>query len=515
MATAKANILIDGKRLDPYTVFLEQRFDTHHRFSIAVSSEKTEGDYSFSIDNSIAAIGKEVEINIERGSDPGLSFKGIITSIHIDRTYTADSLIVYEGVSPTYLAEDCQGMKSFEEMSLADIANQLLSNYSLTPQVSPQYGGTIPYVVQYRETNYQFLQRLAALYGEWFYYDGKSVIFGQLPSPETLQLTLGDDLSSFNYGVSVLPTQFKYQSYNYPGNNTVETSTKGFQPGWLDNYGKQGLAAADSIFPSEPLDAVYYEAPENGILKHLAETRKSSQLSDASFFRGESQHPGITVGSRIETHVINKIGRANTQSFMGRFRVISVTHSLNPNKDYHNSFEAIPLSVASPPVNRHVKRPLAEAQVAVVTENNDPDQLGRIRAKFNWQEEQTPWMRIVTNHASGDRGVYFVPEIGDEILVGFEQANPDRPYMKGAYYHGNTKPEWSDPDNNLKAIKTRSGHTILLDDKEGEESITILDKSGNTYFMDTKEKSITITAPETMTLNCKNMNINVDQNMKL
>lgn len=517
MATSSAKILIDGSELDPYNVILEQRFDSHHHFSIAISSEKVEGDYSSSIDNSLAYIGSQAEIQIERGGEPGLNFKGIITSVHIDRTYTADSLIVFEGVSPTYLSEDGKGTRSFAEMDLGAIADEVLGAYPgnlFNPQVSPQYGGTIPYVVQYRETNFEFLQRMAALYGEWFFYDGQSVVFGQLPSPDTIDLTLGDDLSSFNLGVNIKPTTFKYQSYNYAENRTVETSTKGFQPGWLDNYAKKGLEVADSLFPSEPLDKVYHEAQDDAVLKHLAEANKSSMLSDSSFFRGESQHPGLTVGSRIGAHAINKIGKSNTKSFIGRYRVIAVTHRLDPNKDYHNSFEAIPLSVTAPPVNHHVSRPMAEDQVAEVTDNNDPDQLGRVRVKHKWQSDgETPWIRIMTNHAFGDRGMYFVPEIGDEVLVGFEQANPDRPYMKGAHYHGSAKPEWADPDNNLKAIKTRSGHTILLDDKDGEESITILDKSGNTFFMDTKEKSITISAPETMTLNCKNMNINVEEDM--
>lgn len=520
MATSRTKILIDGNEFDPYQVTLEQRFDTHHHFSIAISAEKIEGEYSSSIDNSIAFVGKEAEIQIDRGGDPGLNFKGIITSIHIDRTFTADSLIVIEGISPTYLSEDGKGTRSFAEMNLGDIANEVLGVYPgnlFNMQVSPQYGEVIPYVVQHRETNFEFLQRMAALYGEWFFYDGQSVIFGQLPSPDTIDLTLGDDLSAFNYGINILPTKFKYQSYNYAENRTVETSTDSFKPGWLDNYAKKGYDAAETIFPSEQLDAVYHEAQDDAVLKHLAEAKKSSMLSDSSFFRGESQHPGVAVGGRIGVHAINKIASVNQTSFIGRYRIISVTHHLDPNKDYHNSFEAIPLSVTAPPVIHHIARPKAETQVATVIDNNDPEKLGRIRVQFKWQsgDEVTPWIRIMTNHAFGDRGMYFVPEIDDEVLIGFEQGNPDRPYMKGAHYHGSATPEWADPENNLKAIKTRSGHTILLDDTDGEESITIHDKSGNKFFMDTKQKSITITAPETMTLNCKNMNINVSANMSV
>ena len=520
MATSQATILIDGKALDPYSVLLEQRFDSHHRFTIAISSEKVEGNYSTSIDNSISNIGAEVEIQIERPGGPGLVFKGIVTSIHIDRSYTADSLIIFEGISPTYLAEDGRGMRSFEEMKLSDLAETILGDYPsnlFNPDVNPQYGEVIPYVVQYRETNYEFLQRMAALYGEWFFYDGQAIIFGKLPSPDTVELTLGDNLSAFNYGVNILPTKFKYQSYNYAENRTVETSTAGFKPGWMDNYAQKGYDAAEQIFPGEPLDKVYHEAQDDAVLKHLAEAKKSSMLSDSSFFRGESQHPGISVGGRIGVHALNRIGAASQKSFVGRYRVISVTHHLDPNKDYHNSFEAIPLSVTAPPVIPQIPRPAAETQVAVVVENDDPDKMGRIRVRFKWQVdgEMTPWIRIMTNHAFGDRGIYFVPEIDDEVLIGFEQGNPDRPYMKGAHYHGNAAPEWADPDNNLKAIKTRSGHTILLDDTDGSEKITILDKSNNTIVLNTKDKSISISAPDSITLSSTDITLKASDTIKL
>ncbi|MCB0855771.1 MAG: hypothetical protein KDD63_26300, partial [Bacteroidetes bacterium] len=246
----------------------------------------------------------------------------------------------------------------------------------------------------------------------------------------------------------------------------------------------------------------------------LAESKRGTLLSDTAFFNGKSVHPGLAVGARITAHAIK--GGSSQKAFIGKFRVIEVRHIIESNNDYSNEFKAIPLIVNVPPVNPTIRRPWADAQLGVVTENNDPEKQGRVRVQLKWQKEgTTPWMHYATNHAFSDRGVYFVPEIGDEVIVGFVHGNPEQPYMIGANYHGGAKPEWADPDNNYKAIKTRSGHTILLDDKDGNESITILDKSGNKIYLDTKASSITITAPETMTLNCKNMRINVDEDMEV
>jgi len=125
----------------------------------------------------------------------------------------------------------------------------------------------------------------------------------------------------------------------------------------------------------------------------------------------------------------------------------------------------------------------------------------------------TPWIRVVTSSAAGGRGMYFIPEIGDEVYIGFDQGNPDRPYSSGALFHGNAKPIWKEVLNAVKALRTRSGHQVALNDGAGKEGITINDISGNMIQIDTAANSITITALEDMTLNAKNLYINVDENM--
>jgi len=519
MATVKSvSIIIGGQKRTPYNLSIQQRFDWHHRFEVSITSERMEGNANgMSIDNSIAYVGQIAEIDIQRAGG-SLKFKGVITNVHIDRTYTGDSLIVFGGYSPTYLMEDGIGTKSYAEKDIAAIVNEILGPYKwVTPIVDPQYTSPIPYIVRYKETNYHFLSRIAATYGEWFYYDGKNVVLGKLPNPPSIDLTLGKDLDSFDYGVQLRPSKFKYQFYNYQENRLVEEVSTGFKPGWLDNYGKKALDAADGIFPNEPINPTWQDAPDQKLIKHLVEARKSSIVSDMAFFKGQSTNPGVMVGGRIRAKAINKVMGQNVEGLIGNFRVTAVTHHLDANKNYSNHFEAVPMTVTAPPMNRHVSKPEAESLAAVVKKNDDEIGLGRIRVQFNWQtgDEMTPWIRQITGHASGDRGMYFVPEVGDEVYVDFEQGNPDRPFVIGTKYHGNTAPEFFDKDNNLKSIKTRSGHTILMNDKNGEESITINDKNGNIIHLDTKGSSITISAPETITLNATDINLNAGNSINM
>ncbi|MFV0305820.1 MAG: phage baseplate assembly protein V [Moheibacter sp.] len=103
----------------------------------------------------------------------------------------------------------------------------------------------------------------------------------------------------------------------------------------------------------------------------------------------------------------------------------------------------------------------------------------------------------------------FIPEIGDQVMVGFVHNHPDRPFVMGGMFHGGTA-LGGFADNRVKSIMTRSGHKVVFTE---DESIIITDKSGNEIHLDTTGSNINITAPETMTLNCKNMNINVTENM--
>ena len=516
MATARTTVILGGKPIDPYKVSVQQRYDAHHEFEIAVSTEKIEGKNSLTIDNSVDNIGQFVEISIDCATG-NFHFKGLITNIHIDRTYTGDSLMIFSGYSPTYMLEDGEGTKSYEEKNLATIVNEILDTYPtnlLHPSVSPQYSTPIPYVVRYKETNYQFLARLAATYGEWFYYDGQSLVFGKLPNPPSITITLGKDLSSFDYGVQMRPSKFKYQFYNYEENRTLENASTSFKPGWLDNYGKKALDAANNIFPNEPIDPTFQDAPRDALIKHLVEVKKSSILSDTASFKGKSTHAGIMLGGRIRAKGVNKINGQNVYDTIGNFRVTSVTHHLDANKNYSNTFEAIPMTVTAPPMNKNVVKPEAESQVAVVIDNNDPEGLGRVRTRFKWQgnNEMTPWIRVLTSSASGGRGMYFIPEIGDEAYIDFDQGNPDRPYVTGTLFHGNARPTWGSAGNDTKALRTRSGNRVELNDANG--SVNIIDPSGNTVSM-AGNGEITITAPNKITLSSTDIVIDASNNISV
>lgn len=147
--------------------------------------------------------------------------------------------------------------------------------------------------------------------------------------------------------------------------------------------------------------------------------------------------------------------------------------------------------------------------VGIVTNNKDEEGLGRVKVKFPWlsDTDESNWARVLSPMAGKECGVYFLPEVGDEVLVAFEQGDIEYPYILGGLWNGKDKPPDSNNDgkNNQRIIKSRSGHIIRLDDTEGEEKIEVIDQSGkNSIMINTKNNAITITADADITIQSKN-----------
>ena len=129
----------------------------------------------------------------------------------------------------------------------------------------------------------------------------------------------------------------------------------------------------------------------------------------------------------------------------------------------------------------------------VVSDDQDPQNLGRVKAKLPWlaDDAETNWARIAVPMAGNDRGFFYLPEVGDEVLVAFEHGDVRFPYVLGALWNGKDAPPGKGNDKRL--IKSRSGMTITLDDTDGAEQIAIADKNGdNSVVVDVANKKISL-----------------------
>lgn len=117
----------------------------------------------------------------------------------------------------------------------------------------------------------------------------------------------------------------------------------------------------------------------------------------------------------------------------------------------------------------------------IVTDIVDPDGQGRVRVRLPWAPDLDGadvemWCRLVTPMAGADRGVWFVPEVEDEVAVSFEGGDPRRPFVLGAFWNGvDAPPEQMDDagDNNIRSIVSRTGIRFTMDDTDGAVQVTV------------------------------------------
>ena len=229
--------------------------------------------------------------------------------------------------------------------------------------------------------------------------------------------------------------------------------------------------------------------------------------------------PKVLIGNFVTIKVL-KNARAGYDDH-GEYLITKVSHFLTGTGAYKNTFEAIPSSNEIIPFS--APKPVAQTQMALVTDNNDPKGMGRVRVQMLWQQDtphKTDWIRVMTPDAgssrdvSKNRGHVFVPEVGDQVLIGFRYNDPSRPFVFGSLFHGSIAAGGGQA-NNFKTIKTKSGHTLEFNDTQGEETITITDKNNNTITLDTNASSITISAPETISITAKNIDLTAKENISM
>jgi uncharacterized protein involved in type VI secretion and phage assembly len=136
--------------------------------------------------------------------------------------------------------------------------------------------------------------------------------------------------------------------------------------------------------------------------------------------------------------------------------------------------------------------------IGEVSNNKDPDGLGRVcvRLKSHSDSHVSFWAPVLTPMAADQCGVFFLPNAGDTVIVGFQDGEMRFPIVLGAIWNGKVKPPADNADgkNSVAVIKSRRGHIIRLDEKENGEKIEIIDRNGNSVVIDTAKNTITLSA---------------------
>ena len=487
MATAsKITIEISGNEVPDFLhLSISQTIYGPHTFSLVCRRDLFEQPEAPPLSGAIDKIGSDITFLID-GINTGTGirdffFRGIITGISASENGMNQHEVTFRGYSPEILLHGSPVCRSFENKTLRQIAEQVMQPYpsnqiSLTGE--PGVNIVFPYIVQYKETDFEFLSRLARRFGQWFFFDGMDLVLGDFKKT-TIEGIAGINLSDYHIGADLAPLNFGFSKIFYtpfgPSTGTSTGPTKDIS-GDLDPIGKKVYAQSQSTFP----------ITGNSYLPQLFIDDNGSYIPDQHFIRDEKK----SIASRFVTVSGNsdeplepgnifriKRGNAGQEIDAGAFIITGVNHSFDNSMNYSNMFQGVPSSLALAPNTKVKAAALCETQSAIVKDNNDPQKLGRIKVHFSWQEDSqsTSWIRMVTPHTGQGAGIYFIPEIGHEVLVGFENSDPQLPYIIGSLFNSENKPDefWVTKSNDLKVIRTRSGNTIEFNDAEGHEEVCI------------------------------------------
>jgi type VI secretion system secreted protein VgrG len=464
---------------------ITQKLFKHHKFEIKIPFEVLEKeDEHFFKSSHETVCGKKITVSFDSEYVDSKQdrfkyvFKGVVTEISLRNKGDLTNTFIISGYSPDILLEDVCTKRTFLDKTLNDIFSDVLNSYPsnlLKKSLNPQNSSPIKYTVQYNETNFEFLRRLAAEYGEWFYYDGEQLLLGKPSAPADATFAI-DGAQTFDMSISLQPSKVKFGAYDYKQDATYDADATLHEDAGLNMFGKFALDESDKLFSQNSYLLATKPIFSQSDLTQYAKVKSSVAASELITFEGSGEWPNISVGTvvTVKGSLPEKGGRSSEQDF-GKYLVTEITHKVDSSGNYSNYFTAVPESVNFPPRNPYVEHPIGQTELAKVIDNKDPDNLGRVKVEFAWPgdaSKESDWIPVGTFYAgSGDsRGMLFVPDIDAQVFIDYELNHAEYPFVSTSIYSNRGGVRKIADKNNEKYIYTQSGNQIVFYDSDDNKS---------------------------------------------
>lgn len=441
--------------------------------------------------------GKTVEVLA--GRDRASLFDGEIVEIEPDFAQSTQRLTIRAFDRLHRLARG-RFVRSFVNGTDGDVVRRLAQEVGLRAEVGPT-NQVHAYLFQANETNLAFLQGRAAGLGYLLFVEGNTLHFVP-PQPEGQPIALrwGESLSEFHPRLTTIDqvNDVTVRGWDPARRQEIIGRAQGGdgvpQVGGQRNGGELARNAfnlqAHDLTADRPIRT---QAQADRLAQAVAERHTSRFIVAEGTCAG---NPAIVAGVALR---LDGIGRR----FAGTYFVTSATHVYRPAQGYHVEFSVSgqhPSTLLSLLVPEPQLVPTTGLVIGIVTDNQDPEGQGRVKIKYPWlaPDQTSDWARVVVPGGGAERGIQFLPEINDEVLVGFELGDVHYPYVLGGLWNGQDAPPRrsnqvvSGGKVQQRIIRSRAGHVITLDDSEGGGGITIQDRSGNRIVLDSGSNALTI-----------------------
>ena len=385
----------------------------------------------------------------------------------------------------------------------SDIVKRIASEAGLNAKVSALSLLTVKYkyVMQYNQNDWDFLWARANMLGYQIYVEGKDLHFcpagDSRSSVPPTKLDFGGNLTRFEPRVAAMGQITQTEAYGWDPSQKKNVSSS-----TMAELSLSGTKTLANIIPANLQMQTSYssKAKDTVIEPGASSTPQAKAYADAVFSRASSSFmqaygeldegdPYLVAGSTV---TINGLGLR----FTGNYYVTEAHHVYRDGAyrttfyvtgGVPNTFRSLILGAEK---DHQINR-VGGVVTGIVTSNSDPEKLGRVQVKYPWlpkmsgSELSSCWARLAFVGGGADRGIVFLPEVNDEVLLAFENGDMSSPFVLGVLYNGKDKPpkgigELVDSGTkkvNERVIVSRSGHKIIFDDSSGKEKITIVDKT--------------------------------------
>ena len=489
-------------------------FETEHEFRVESFNAVEELSKPFHINLSLLSLDANITFDelirkpallsvFGQGTGVARQFHGVVNEVRYlgeGRRFSRYQLILVPQLWFLTQRQDC---RIFQDNSVTDIVAAVLDEAAVTDYRFEASGiyPTKDYVLQYRESDYKFVQRLLAEHGLWYYFEHTATTHTMVIVDKNDAITeLANNLSNSSFiGPVMFQAEgggnadrehiFELASVNYVRTGQVAYSDYNYeQPRTPLEVGSAG--AIDTDLASFDFPGRYTESTEGQMRSdHLM----AENAVDHYKIEAVSSVMRLTPGYSF---VLNKHPRL----VLNRdYTILSVTHTgYTPNvyeeeaneapSSYHNEFSCLPYDIEfkAPKLLAPV---IDGSQTAVVVGPQDEeiytDTLGRIKVQFHWDrygtndEHSGCWIRVSQSMAAPTWGAVYLPRIGHEVVVTFLEGDPDRPLVTGAVYNGLHYPPYSLPENKTRTTfrtQTHKGtgyNELSFEDEANQEEVYI------------------------------------------
>jgi len=476
------------------------------------------------IDGTLLEVGKEVKISVEPAGQTAKTelFKGEITAIETEFPADGIAAMLIRGYDCSHKLHRGKNNNTFLNQKDSDIVSKIASDCGLQSDVDST-SHTHEHVIQNNQTHMEFIQERARRNGYFTYVQDNKLYFkkpGSVGANRTQpELKWGDNLREFHTRLTTAEQVNKGVVHAWDDGSKQAIKENVASPSAelkaeinLSKWGGDAAKAAFNVEAEEVVNNRPVATPDEA--KAMAQSTIDERFS--AFLQAEGTcegNPEVRPGQKVK---IQNVG----SKFSGSYLITRSVHRYDRDGGYTTRFE----------ISGHRANTLGQLLsgnhngnngpgmvVGKVTNLDDPDDLGRIKvqypailAKASSDGIESGWARLVSPMAGAERGILFIPEIDDEVMVGFENGDINYPYILGSVWSNVDKPPLpnseatGDGKVNKRVIKSRSGHTIILDDSSGAEKISIIDKTEkNQIDIDSAGNAITINSEADITIEGK------------